>query len=113
VREELTQAELDAIFYGKKPKVSARFFAKEVLDPDASRAQGQRVTKAVDYVELQCIKENAFITRPARPQDIRDHRSAWDAYQKEQSHADEREVQDDQDGGGEGHCAIPFAIRSG
>lgn len=88
MRDELTQAELDEIFYGAKPVVEARFFSHEVIDVTASRAAGQRVMKVMPYVELKCEREKAYISRPAQPQDSHNHKAAWMAYQKEI--ADER-----------------------
>ncbi len=83
MRDELTQAELDEIFYGPPPKVVARFFDKEVLDPAASRAAGCRVNKTSTYVELECVKEEAKNIRPMSVQDKKLFPQAWAEYQRE------------------------------
>jgi hypothetical protein len=80
MKDELTQAELNEIFYGKPPLVAARFFDEQVLDPSASRAAGHRVLKTSLYVELTCKKEDAHIIRPADDADKQKFRREYEVY---------------------------------
>jgi hypothetical protein len=78
--EELSQAELNEIFYGKKPTVEAVFLDCEVTDPVASRAAGRKVTKMLTHVQLSCIREDTMITRPATKKDERDYPKEFAKY---------------------------------
>lgn len=84
MKEELTQAELDRIFYGKPPVVEARFYNSLILDVPASRAAGERIEKTIPFIHLKCVKEGVETTRPATKLDQRDHAQAWQAFQKEE-----------------------------
>ena len=94
MREELTQAELDAIFYGKPPTVTAKFHRKEILDKPASIEAGRRVNKQVVYVTLACEKEDTQIDRLARPIDFHRYPDEYAAFVKESEHEDQRTVPD-------------------
>lgn len=83
MQNELSQAELDEIFYGKKPIVTATFYSQEVLDPTASNREGRHVMKVVPFVHLVCIKEAAAdIHRPKQAPDEKLWPAAWKAYQE-------------------------------
>ena len=84
MKEELTQAELDDIFYGKRPKVEARFYNSLELDVPASRAAGERIEKTMPFIHLKCVKEGVEVTRPATKLDQREYAQAWQAFQKEE-----------------------------
>lgn len=97
MKEELTQAELDAIFYGKQPKVEASFYKETILDVPASQAAGHRVEREQDYIHLRCVKEGSEFRRPAQAQDKRDFVREWIAYREEQKHELPGQVQDARD----------------
>ena len=95
MREELTQAELDAIFYGKQPIVTAKFHHKEILDKPASQEAGCRVNKQVVYVTLACEKEKSQIDRLARLVDFKRYPAEYAAFVREtEQHEDQRTVPD-------------------
>jgi hypothetical protein len=81
MRDLLTQAELNNIFYGEKPTVEVRFYSKEKVDSTASREAGHRVMKDADYIHLKCEKEKTEIQRPAQLEDQRRYPAAWAAYE--------------------------------
>jgi hypothetical protein len=83
MQEELSQAELDQIFYGKKPKKTARFWIRQILDPSASKEAGMRIMKDADYVDIECKRENVFVSRMVQDQDKREFPVEWAAFQKE------------------------------
>lgn len=84
MKDELTQSELDDIFYGAKPKVEAKFYLAEVLDIDASNEAGRRINKHMPYVHLVCKKEATEIRRPASKEDQRTFQREWHVFVKEQ-----------------------------
>ena len=84
MRDDLTQAELDEIFYGKPPTVVARFYTERVTDVPASRAAGERMFKDQVMIHLKCEKERTETNRPAQAQDKKQFHQEWLAFQMEE-----------------------------
>lgn len=85
MRDELSQKELDEIFYGPSPRIQARFYDEEVLDVMGSREAGHRVNKKMAYLEVSCERENAHMIRPKQDADEMLYPREWQAYQQEKS----------------------------
>ena len=94
LKEELTQAELDAIFYGKPPVVVARFFNRQVLDPQASKEAGTRIEKTLPFIHLKCEKEGVENTRPVQAADKKRYAQEWLAFEEDQANELPGQVQD-------------------
>jgi hypothetical protein len=96
MREELTQAELDEIFYGKAPRVVAEFYKHLALNPAKSRKQGNRVMEEKVYIHLNCEKEGSEIRRPASKQDQKMYAREYAAFlaREDADHERTREVSD-------------------
>ena len=100
MRDELSGAELNEIFYGKKPLIEATFYDKDVVDVEASREAGTRLLKTVTFIGRTCEKEKTVFHRIAKPVDQRQFPDAWSAYLKlkETEHERHREIQNDSTG---------------
>ena len=95
MQDELSQAELDRIFYGTPPRVEATFYDYEALDPEASAEAGQRVMKTALYIHLVCEKEHTEINRPATKQDKAMFAREFSLYRSQkEAPSESRNVQD-------------------
>ena len=93
MKDELTQRELDEIFYGRKPVVEAEFYDHEVVDIPASKRAGKRVMKVTAYIRKFCEKEGSEHSRVASDADIREFPESWSAYLRTKDN-EPREIQD-------------------
>jgi hypothetical protein len=98
MRDELTMAELNREFYGPPPRIEAKFFDREVLDPGASKEAGRRVMRSRTYIHLVCHREQVQTERPVQEQDKKQFSEAWAKYMQEKKDAEpdagHREVPD-------------------
>lgn len=94
MKEELTQAELDHIFYGNKPKVDVTFYTQPALNPTKSKEQGTRVMEDKEYIKLVCVKEDTAMARPATKIDIKMYPREYAAYVEDRDHERHRQVPD-------------------
>jgi hypothetical protein len=109
-RDELSQKELDDIFYGKRPAVSVKFFDAEVLDPSASRAAGKRVMCTRTHVDLSCPAEKAACRRPATEEDQQMWPEQWAEYERSKRDVGSGSLQNVQPSGEEPRAIHPFAV---
>jgi hypothetical protein len=62
----------------------ARFYRHEIVDVDASKAQGRRVARFATYVELRVKGDkNASFSRPIRDEDKVDFPHEWARFERE------------------------------
>ena len=82
---DLTQGELNEIFYGESPTVEAKFYDKELVNSVRSTQEGRKVTMIRTYIHLKCVREKSESNRPAQDMDRNQFPAAWKTYQEKKA----------------------------
>ena len=90
---DLTQGELNEIFYGESPTVEAKFYDKELVNSVQSTELGRKVMMTRTYIHLKCVREKSESNRPAQDMDRNQFPAAWKTYQEKKAD-DARKVSD-------------------